>query len=49
MGLEEEIKGKFRNEYHKARINIYYTNSFLMNKFDELMKNIKLHQPSITC
>ncbi len=42
MGLEEEIKGKFRNEYHKARINIYYTNSFLMNKFDELMKKYQI-------
>lgn len=42
MKIEEEIKGKFRNEYHKARINIYYTNSYLMSKFDELMKKYQI-------
>jgi DNA-binding MarR family transcriptional regulator len=38
MKIEEEIKGIFRNEYHKARINIYYTNSYLCNKFLKLVE-----------
>lgn len=32
MKLEEEIKQeKFRNEYHKLAVNIFYTNNWLMN------------------
>ncbi|MGK9476736.1 MarR family winged helix-turn-helix transcriptional regulator [Melioribacter sp. OK-6-Me] len=32
MRLEEEIKQKkFRNEFHKLAVNLYYTNNWLLN------------------
>lgn len=39
MKLEEEIKSKFRNEYHKARLNIMFTHSILGEKIIPLFKN----------
>ncbi len=37
MKLEEEIKSHFRNEYHKALVNIYYTNCVLVEEFQRLL------------
>lgn len=42
MRLEEEIQSKFRNEYNKAFVNIYYTNSILHNQFTNLIKEFGL-------
>lgn len=42
MRLEEEIKGHFRSPYHKARINIYYTNSYLSGNFLSSVKKYGL-------
>jgi len=42
MKIEDEIKGTFRNEYHKVRINIYFTNSYLSDKFLKLVEKHKL-------
>ncbi len=37
MKLEEEIKqSRFRNEFHKLAVNIFYTNSWLLNLQTEL-------------
>jgi len=38
MDLKEEIKTKFRNDYQKARLNIYFTNNYLASKADQIFK-----------
>ena len=38
MKIEEEIKSHFRNEYHKALVNIYYTNSMLVEELQIALK-----------
>ena len=39
MKLEEEIKQKkFRNEYHKLAVNIFYTHGWLANYFSAHLK-----------
>lgn len=43
MKLEEEIKqSKFRNEYHKLAVNIFYTYSWLLNLQTQLFKKFKI-------
>lgn len=43
MKLEEEIKqSKFRNEYHKLAVNIFYTYSWLLNLQSKLFKKFKI-------
>jgi|APLak6261675434_1056106.scaffolds.fasta_scaffold00488_7 DNA-binding MarR family transcriptional regulator len=43
MNLEEEIKqSKFRSEFQKTIINIYYTNSYIFSKFQDLLSEYKL-------
>ena len=40
MSLEAEIhQREFRNEYHKAILNILHTNSFIVGKMNEVYKN----------
>ncbi len=39
MKLEDEILSKFRNEAHKARLNVYYTHNFLGEKMQKLVKS----------
>ncbi len=41
MNLEDEIKGRFRNDYHKAMINLIYTSKVLQNEF---LDSLKKHQ-----
>lgn len=41
MNLEEEIKGRFRNDYHKAMINLIYTSKILQYGF---LDSLKKHQ-----
>lgn len=38
MSIEEEIKGRFRNEYHKGLINLSYTVNQLSYKFHQILK-----------
>jgi len=40
MRLEDEIKGRFRNEYHKGLINLTYTTRLLGYRF---IKDLKKH------
>jgi len=43
--LEDEIKSSFRNEYHKALVNLYYTNSLIGQKFFKLINKHGLATP----
>lgn len=43
MKLEEEIKqSKFRNEFHKLAVNIFYSYSWLLNLQTNLFKKYKI-------
>lgn len=43
MGLEKEVSyHRFRNEYEKILVNIYYTNSWLSEKYQEILKEYNL-------
>jgi len=43
MTLETEIKQeKFRSEFQKTIINIYYTNCYIFSKFQDLLSEYKL-------
>jgi len=39
MSIEDEIKGRFRNEYHKGLINLAYTTKYLSYDFLKALKN----------
>jgi MarR family transcriptional regulator, multiple gene regulator MgrA len=43
--IEEEIKGRFRNDYHKGMINIVFTFKQLSYVFLQLLKNHGLTEP----
>ena len=38
MRIEEELKSKFRNDYHKALVNLYYTNMLVGEQFHFILK-----------
>ena len=38
MKIEDEIKGRFRNEYHKGLINLNYTTRHLGYEFNQALK-----------
>jgi len=38
MKIEEEIKGKFKDEHHKALVNLLYTNGWLSNLNSQALK-----------
>jgi DNA-binding MarR family transcriptional regulator len=43
MSLETEIhQREFRNEYHKAILNILVTNNYLVGKMNDLFKNFEI-------
>lgn len=42
MKLEEEIKSKFRNDYHKALVNLYYTNNVIGDEFHKMLRKNNL-------
>jgi DNA-binding MarR family transcriptional regulator len=42
MKIEDEIKGRFRNEYHKGLINLSYTMKHLSYDFVQTLKKYKL-------
>jgi DNA-binding MarR family transcriptional regulator len=39
MTLEEELKGRFRNDYHKGMINLTYTTKQLSYEFLQSLRN----------
>ncbi|MEI7828829.1 MAG: MarR family transcriptional regulator [Prolixibacteraceae bacterium] len=45
MTLEEELKGRFRNDYHKGMINLTYTTRQLSYEFLQSLKNHGLTEP----
>ncbi|RLD26256.1 MAG: MarR family transcriptional regulator [Bacteroidetes bacterium] len=45
MKLEDEIKSGFRNEQHKALVNLYYTESILSGQFVSMLKKYGLATP----
>lgn len=38
MKIEEEIKGRFRNDYHKGMINLTYTANLMNHEFLQFLK-----------
>ncbi len=42
MRLEEEIKGKFRNEYQKVALNIFFTSNWLSQHQKKIFKKFKV-------
>ena len=45
MKIEDEIKGRFRNEYHKGLINLNYTVKQLSYEFLQFLKKHVLTEP----
>ncbi|MFA5817808.1 MAG: MarR family transcriptional regulator [Bacteroidales bacterium] len=45
MKIEEEIKGRFRNDYHKGMINLAYTVKQLSYEFLQFLKKHELTEP----
>ncbi len=45
MKIEDEIKGRFRNEYHKGLINITFTQKHLSYEFLQSLKKHGLTEP----
>jgi len=45
MKIEDEIKGHFRNEYHKGVINLNYTTRYLGYTFLQTLKKHGLAEP----
>lgn len=42
MKIDDEVKGKFRNEYHKLAVNILFTNGWLMSIHTLIFKPFKI-------
>lgn len=42
MKIEEEVKGKFRNEFHKLAVNIIFTHGWLLNNHTLIFKPFKI-------
>ncbi len=42
MSIKEDLQSNFRNEYLKARVNVYLTNVYLMDKMNQIIKPHKL-------
>lgn len=42
MRIEDELKSKFKNEYHKLLVNLHLTTSRLDEKFHEKLKEYQL-------
>lgn len=45
MKIEDEIKGRFRNEYHKGLINLIYTEKQLSHQFLQFLKTHGITEP----
>lgn len=44
MKIEEEIKGRFRNDYHKGIINLTYTTNLLNHEF---LQSLRKHDVTV--
>lgn len=42
MKIEQELKGRFRNDYHKGMINLIFTTNQLNHQFQQFLKVHKL-------
>ncbi|HEY9221789.1 MAG: MarR family transcriptional regulator [Lutibacter sp.] len=42
MKIQDEIKSNFHNDYHKARVNIHFTNNYLSEQLLEIIKPLEL-------
>ncbi|MBL4744823.1 MAG: MarR family transcriptional regulator [Flavobacteriaceae bacterium] len=42
MSIKDDLQSNFRSEYLKARVNIYLTNVYLMDKMNQIIKPHKL-------
>jgi len=42
MKIEDEIKSSFRNDYHKAMVNMYFTNNVIVEQFIIMLKEYGL-------
>ena len=49
MKIEDEIKGRFRNDYHKGMINLVFTTNQLNHQFQRFLKvhNLSIQQYNI--
>ena len=49
MKIEDEIKGRFRNDYHKGMINLVFTTNQLNHQFQQFLKvhNLSIQQYNI--
>jgi DNA-binding MarR family transcriptional regulator len=45
MKIEDELKGRFRNDRHKALINLFFTEKQLSYSFLQLLKKYELTEP----
>ncbi len=45
MGIEDEVKGRYRNEYHKGAINLIYTVKHFSYYFIQMLKKHGLSEP----
>ncbi len=45
MKIEDELKGRFRNEYHKGAINLTFTVKQLGYQFLQSLKKFQLTEP----
>ena len=45
MKIGDEIKSKFRNDYHRALVNLYYTNIVIGEQFFKMMNKYGLAAP----
>ncbi len=45
MKIEDEIKGRFRNEYHKGVINLFFTSKQIGHHFQQYLKTHDLSEP----
>ncbi|PCH77906.1 MAG: MarR family transcriptional regulator [Flavobacteriaceae bacterium] len=42
MSIKDDLQSNFRSEYLKARVNVYLTNVYLMDKMNQIIKPHKL-------
>lgn len=45
MRIEDEINGRFRNEYHKGMINLRYTVNRISYEFLQFLKSFSITEP----
>lgn len=46
MRIEDELKSKFRNDYHKALLNLVFTQKHVFSEFLQILKRNGLSEPA---